>query len=72
MVADVIDKMDRWREFMFLGLRMNEGSQEKPLRRAFGISIDAIYKDTIDSLKKQELLVVKGTGISIYRREERM
>ena len=32
VAADVIDKKGQMEEFMFLGLRMNEGSQEKPLR----------------------------------------
>lgn len=38
---------------MFLGLRMNEGVTRESFERAFGISIDAIYKDTIDSLKNR-------------------
>lgn len=38
---------------MFLGLRMNEGVTREAFERAFGISIDAIYKDTIDNLKNR-------------------
>lgn len=53
VVADVIDKNGQMEEFMFLGLRMNEGVTREAFERAFGISIDAIYKDTIDSLKNR-------------------
>ncbi|MGB5094990.1 MAG: coproporphyrinogen III oxidase, partial [Agathobacter rectalis] len=59
---------EQMEEFMFLGLRMNEGVTREAFERAFGISIDAIYKDTIDSLKKQELLVVKDGHIYLSER----
>lgn len=68
VAADVIDKKGQMEEFMFLGLRMNEGVTREAFERAFGISIDAIYKDTIDSLKKQELLVVKDGHIYLSER----
>ena len=80
VAADVIDKKEQMEEFMFLGLRrtagiseflglrMNEGVTREAFERAFGISIDAIYKDTIDSLKKQELLVVKDGHIYLSER----
>lgn len=53
VAADVIDKKGQMEEFMFLGLRMNDGVTREDFERAFGISIDAIYKDTIDSLKNR-------------------
>lgn len=68
VAADVIDKKGQMEEFMFLGLRMNDGVTREDFERAFGISIDAIYKDTIDSLKKQELLVVKAGHIYLSER----
>ena len=68
VAADVIDKKGQMEEFMFLGLRMNEGVTREAFERAFGISIDAIYKDTIDSLKKQVLLVVKDGHIYLSER----
>ena len=68
VAADVIDKKGQMEEFMFLGLRMNDGVTREAFERAFGISIDAIYKDTIDSLKKQELLVVKAGHIYLSER----
>ena len=63
-----LTREDEMAEFMFLGLRMNEGVTREAFERAFGISIDAIYKDTIDSLKKQELLVVKAGHIYLSER----
>lgn len=68
MTADVIDKKGQMEEFMFLGLRMNEGVTREAFESAFGISIDAIYKDTIDSLKEQNLLVVKAGHIYLSER----
>ncbi len=41
VAADVIDKKGQMEEFMFLGLRMNEGVTREAFERAFGISIDA-------------------------------
>ena len=46
VAADVIDKKGQMEEFMFLGLRMNEGVTREAFERAFGISIECIYKDT--------------------------
>ena len=63
-----LSEKEQQEEFMFLGLRMNEGATREAFERAFGISIDAIYKDTIDSLKKQELLVVKDGHIYLSER----
>ena len=65
---EALTVQDEMEEFMFLGLRMNEGVTREAFERAFGISIDAIYKDTIDSLKKQELLVVKAGHIYLSER----
>lgn len=53
VAADIIDKKGQMEEFMFLGLRMNEGVTREAFERAFDISIDAIYKDTIDSMKNK-------------------
>ena len=66
--ADVIYKKGQMEEFMFLGLRMNEGVTRENFEKAFGISVDAIYKDTMDSLKSQELLVAKGGHIYLSER----
>ena len=48
---------------MFLGLRMNKGVSRFDFEKYFGISIDAIYREVIDELKGQELLVVKNGQI---------
>ena len=64
----MLTKEDKMGEFMFLGLRMNEGVTRENFEKAFGISVDAIYKDTMDSLKSQELLVAKGGHIYLSER----
>lgn len=61
--ADVIDRKAQMEEFMFLGLRMNEGVTREAFEKSFGISIDAIYKNIIDDLKNQDLLVVRAGHI---------
>ena len=53
---------------MFLGLRMNEGITRENFEKAFGISIDAIYRDTIDSLKEQDLLIARAGHIYLSER----
>ncbi len=66
--ADVIDRKSQMEEFMFLGLRMNEGVTRENFEKAFGISIDAIYRDTIDSLKEQDLLIARAGHIYLSER----
>ena len=66
--ADVIDRKGQMEEFMFLGLRMNEGITRENFEKAFGISIDAIYRDTIDSLKEQDLLIARAGHIYLSER----
>lgn len=63
--ADVIDRKSQMEEFMFLGLRMTEGVTRTGFEKAFGISIDAIYKGIIDDLKNQGLLTVRAGHICL-------
>ena len=53
---------------MFLGLRMNEGVTREAFEPAVASSRDAFHKATTDSLKKQELLVVKAGHIYLSER----
>ena len=40
-----------------------EGTEDEAFEKSFGISIDAIYKNIIDDLKNQDLLVVRAGHI---------
>lgn len=66
--ATMLDRKAQMEEFMFLGLRMTEGVTREGFEKAFGISIDAIYKDIIDELKNQELLVVRAGHIYLSKK----
>lgn len=65
MAADVISRKAQMEEFMFLGLRMNCGVTRDQFQKAFGISIDAIYKNVLDCLKAQGLLVANAGRIAL-------
>ncbi len=69
VAADVIDKKGQMEEFMFLGLRMNDGVTREAFERAFGISIDAIYKDTIVQLEKTGYARGKDGHIDLSERK---
>ena len=60
---------------MFLGLRMNQGVTRQQFENAFGIPIDAIYKNAMEQLKREGLLDIsegrivlteKGQDLSNY------
>ncbi len=58
-----IERKGQMEEFMFLGLRKTDGVKRADFERLFGIPIEAIYKDQIDELKSQELLVARAGQI---------
>ena len=43
-------------EFMFLGLRMNEGIEKSRFYQKFGFTVDFIYKDAIEKLISEGML----------------
>ena len=49
---------------MFLGLRMTDGIQKNQFYQAFGFTVDHIYRDVVQKLSAQELLV--DTTTSVY------
>ena len=70
-----VERKAQMEEFMFLGLRMNQGISRQDFQNAFGISVEAVYKDVLEELKGEELLQVangriflteKGSDLSNY------
>lgn len=59
---------EKQEEFMFMGLRMNEGVSEAEFMRRFGESMDSVYGDEIKELISEELLVKKGGRLSLTDR----
>ncbi len=54
--ARKIDRNAQMEEFMFLGLRMNEGIEKSRFYQKFGFTVDFIYKDAIEKLISEGML----------------
>ena len=70
-----LSKKDAMEEFMFLGLRMNEGVTRAEFQRQFSCSIESVYGEVIKRLREEQLLVMaegriflteKGMDLSNY------
>jgi len=66
--ADVIGRREQMEEFMFLGLRMNEGVTRADFERCFGVPIEAVYLEVMNKLKEQELIVTAEGRIALTDR----
>lgn len=62
-VEELITRKAQMEEFMFLGLRMNEGVSREDFENNFNISIEAIYREPLEELKRKELLVARAGRI---------
>ena len=62
-VEELITRKAQMEEFMFLGLRMNEGVSREDFENNFNISIEAIYREPLEELKQKELLVARAGRI---------
>lgn len=60
-----VERKAQMEEFMFLGLRMNAGVARAEFEKAFAMPIEAVYRDVMEELKKEELLVVKSGRIAL-------
>lgn len=63
--AGVVSRKAQMEEFMFLGLRMNEGVTRERFFEEFGISIDGIYQNVLEVLKNEELIHVSSGRIAL-------
>lgn len=61
-------RKDEMEEFMFLGLRKINGVSEHDFYKSFRVSMDEIYKDSIENLIKEGLLVRKEDRIRLTDR----
>lgn len=55
-------------EFMFLGLRMNRGISRKTFKTLFGTTVEAVYGERLEELRKKELLNVSEDTIALTDR----
>ena len=54
--AQILSRKEQMEEFMFLGLRMNEGVTRAAFEESFGMPIEAVYFEPMRELKEQGLL----------------
>lgn len=66
--ADIISRKEQMEEFMFLGLRMNEGVKRADFERNFGVPIEAVYLEVLEKLKHQELIEMREGRIALTDR----
>ena len=62
---EIIDETSAMEEFMFLGLRMNEGVTRAAFEQSFGVPIEAVYLETLRKLKEQGLLQMIAGRIAL-------
>jgi oxygen-independent coproporphyrinogen-3 oxidase len=67
-IADTVSRKAQMEEFMFLGLRMNEGVTRERFLQEFGIPIDGIYRDVLERMKAEGLLYVENGQIRLTDR----
>lgn len=63
--AESISRQAQMEEFMFLGLRMIKGITRARFEECFSMPIEAVYRDAIEQLKKEELLIVKEGRVAL-------
>ncbi|MGN0342863.1 MAG: radical SAM family heme chaperone HemW [Roseburia sp.] len=66
--AEYVKRPAQMEEFMFLGLRMVEGVTRRAFRDSFGVEIEAVYPEVLQSLVQQELLVMREGQIRLTER----
>lgn len=65
VAVDAVSRKAQMEEFMFLGLRMNRGVTRQQFENAFGIPIDAIYKNALECLKQEGLIDTSAGHIAL-------
>ena len=63
--AEQTTRNEQMEEFMFLGLRMNEGVTRAAFEQSFGVPIEAVYLETLRKLKEQGLLQMVAGRIAL-------
>ena len=66
--AERISRRAQMEEFMFLGLRMIDGVSRERFAQNFGIEIEAVYQDVMQSLQREGLLAKHAGQISLTKR----
>ena len=56
--TNMLTKNQLIEEFMYLGLRMTKGVSKRSFFNKFGISMDNIYQEVLEELKKKGLITI--------------
>ncbi len=64
-VRQPLSVQEQMEEFMFLGLRMTNGVNANDFYREFGRKVEEIYGETLDRLRRQELLYYDARRIRL-------
>ena len=63
--ADELTRKDEIAEYLYLGLRMTEGISRQGFEEAFGQSVDTYYKEVMEQLKDEGMLLLDGGRIRL-------
>lgn len=63
-----LNEIDKYSEFMFLGLRMMEGIKKSDFYHCFNIDIYDVYSEQIKKLIKQGLLIEKNDALKLSKK----
>lgn len=63
--GQLLNRKAQMEEFMFLGLRMTDGVSRADFENAFGMPIEAVYRDVMQELKAEELLEARAGQIRL-------
>lgn len=66
--VEVLTQAAQMEEFMFLGLRKMSGVSKESFLQSFSISIDHVYKNVMEELKKDNLLMEEKDNIFLTER----
>lgn len=64
----ILSEKDKIEEFIFMGLRMNEGISLKVFKERFNISIEDIYKEPIEKLIASKLLELDKDNLKLTQK----
>lgn len=64
----ILSEKDKIEEFIFMGLRMNEGISLKVFKERFNISIEDIYKEPIEKLIDSKLLELDKDNLKLTQK----
>lgn len=67
----ILSEKDKIEEFIFMGLRMNEGISLKVFKERFNISIEDIYKEPIEKLIDSKLLELDKDNLKLTQKAEK-